>query len=130
MAVAFFSELPLMKRPKRRRLDRLFLWRKWNQVTAWSSGPRPGIRHFFGHITGAEPLAKPKLFPRYFKETSVYTRLHPDVDPPAPARPARRAFGFAEFLSLIPNRLKSPRGEGMAIACIDFADERPANPVV
>jgi hypothetical protein len=34
------------------------------------------------------------------------------VDSFAPARSALRAFGFAEFLSPIPNRLKSPQGEG------------------
>jgi hypothetical protein len=39
-----------------------------------------------------------------------FARPHPDVDSLAPARPALWAFGFAEFLSLIPNQLKSPPG--------------------
>jgi hypothetical protein len=41
---------------------------------------------------------------------SIYARPRPDVDSLASARSAVRAFGFAEFLSLIPNRLKSPPG--------------------
>jgi hypothetical protein len=43
-------------------------------------------------------------------------RPHPGVDSLAPARSALRAFGFAEFLSPIPNRFKSPPGEGELFA--------------
>jgi hypothetical protein len=57
-----------------------------------------------------------------------YARPQPDVDSPAPARSALRAFGFAEFLSLIPNRLKSPREEGTAIAGFLFCGLATTSP--
>jgi hypothetical protein len=41
-----------------------------------------------------------------------YVRSQPGVNSLTPARSALRAFGFAEFLSPIPNRLKSPPGIG------------------
>jgi hypothetical protein len=40
---------------------------------------------------------------------------HPGVDSLAPARSALRAFGSAEFLSLLPKQLKSPPGEGECV---------------
>ena len=49
-----------------------------------------------------------------FPGNGVLVRPQPDVDSLVPARSALRAFGFAEFLSPIPNRLKSPPGEGTA----------------
>jgi hypothetical protein len=48
-------------------------------------------------------------------EMMFYDRPQPDVDSLAPARSALRAFGFAEFLSPIPNRLKSPPGRRNSI---------------
>jgi len=60
----------------------------------------------------------------------MFARPQPDVDSLAPARSALRAFGFAEFLSPIPNRLKSPPGRRNSNRIFfDFADDGPANPV-
>ena len=45
-----------------------------------------------------------------WNKNGLHDRPHPGDDSLAPARSALRAFGFAEFLSPIPNRFKSPPG--------------------
>ena len=49
---------------------------------------------------------------------------HPGVDSLAPARSALRAFGSAEFLSLLPKQLKSPKEKENAFQCLGNGKRR------
>ncbi len=59
-------------------------------------------------VTGWLPESRSHFATLNNGEKWLDARPHPGVDSLAPARSALRAFGFAEFLSPIPNRFKSP----------------------
>jgi len=61
-------------------------------------------------MTGLLPESRSHFAALNNGENGLNARPHPGVDSLAPACSALRAFGFAEFLSPIPDRLKSPPG--------------------
>jgi hypothetical protein len=74
------------------------------------SAPKPVVGDSVNQsqfVTGCPPQSRSQFAILKDEENGLNAHPHPGVDSLAPARSALRAFGFAEFLSPIPNRLKS-----------------------
>jgi hypothetical protein len=83
----------------------------WNLKFSNFSAPKPVVGDSVNRsqfVTGWLPESRSHFATLNNGENGLDTRPHPGVDSLALARSALRAFGFAEFLSPIPNRLKSP----------------------